>query len=133
MKAAAVLSVPPPSAVTLVSVVARRALVPAALRGNARRGAALVASAAPDGQVRPLRSLSVTVWLDWLARSVRLADEEEPGPGSGEVDRRDVAPRAGGHAGAAALGGGRRLLRRAAVLRPAARGRRRRQVRWRDL
>jgi hypothetical protein len=62
-----------------------------------------------------------------------LADEEEPGPGSGEVDRRDVAPRAGGHAGAAALGGGRRLLRRAAVLRPAARGRRRRQVRWRDL
>lgn len=52
MKAAAVLSVPPPSAVTLVSVVARRALVPAALRGNARRGAALVASAAADGQVR---------------------------------------------------------------------------------
>uniref|UniRef100_A0A804MIP4 CBS domain-containing protein n=1 Tax=Zea mays TaxID=4577 RepID=A0A804MIP4_MAIZE len=61
-------------------------------------------------------------------RRARWPDEEEPGPGSGEVDRRDVAPRAGGHAGAAALGGGRRLLRRAAVLRPAARGRRRRQM-----
>ncbi|XP_066349564.1 uncharacterized protein [Miscanthus floridulus] len=59
VKAAAVLPVPPPSAVALVSVVARqrRAPVPAArLRalqgGNARRGAALVASAALD-DLRP--------------------------------------------------------------------------------
>ena len=59
VKAAAVLPVPPTSAVALVSVVARqrRAPVPAArLRalqgGNARRGAALVASAALD-DLRP--------------------------------------------------------------------------------
>lgn len=81
MKAAAVHSVPPPSAVTLVSVVARRALVPAALRGNARRGAALVASAAPDGQVRPLRSLSGTVYdLTGLLDRFGWQMRRSPGP-----------------------------------------------------
>jgi hypothetical protein len=54
--------------------------------------------------------------------AAQLADEPD-----GEARGRDVAPRAGGHAGAAPCGG-RRFLRRAAVLRPAG-GRRGKQVR----
>lgn len=82
MKAAAVLSVPPPSAVTLVSVVARRALVPAALRGNARRGAALVASAAADGQMRS-PGPAVAKLTDVMSRPVQVAT---PGQRLSEVD-----------------------------------------------
>lgn len=83
MKAAAVHSVPPPSAVTLVSVVARRALVPAALRGNARRGAALVASAAPDGQMRRSPGPVVAKLTDVMSRPVQVAT---PGQRLSEVD-----------------------------------------------
>lgn len=83
MKAAAVLSVPTPSPVTLVSVVARRALVPAALRGNARRGAALVASAAADGQMRRSPGPAVAKLTDVMSRPVQVAT---PGQRLSEVD-----------------------------------------------
>lgn len=71
--------------------------------------------------------LSLLIWDDsvWIGCSW-LADE----PG-GKARGRDVAPRAGGHAGAAPRGG-RCHLRRGAVLGPAC-GRRGRQVRWGDL